>query len=115
MMNWTDARQSSSCAHVVRSYPKTPLSSTAGYARVNTRHVSIAWQPGIESDRHEPCALRLQTERPATHLVSERARHSRVFGGLHPAALMPEKAQMILARAHEYAYSRVFCGSHLPG
>jgi acid phosphatase (class A) len=30
------------------------------------------------------------------------------------AALMPEKAQAILARAHEYAYSRVVCGAHYP-
>jgi acid phosphatase (class A) len=28
------------------------------------------------------------------------------------AALMPEKAQPILARASEYAYSRVVCGAH---
>jgi acid phosphatase (class A) len=28
------------------------------------------------------------------------------------AALMPEKAAPILARAHEYAYSRVVCGAH---
>jgi len=32
----------------------------------------------------------------------------------HLAALMPEKAQAILARAHEYAYSRVVCGAHYP-
>jgi len=31
------------------------------------------------------------------------------------ANLMPEKAQPILARAHEYAYSRVVCGAHYPG
>jgi acid phosphatase (class A) len=30
------------------------------------------------------------------------------------AALMPEKAQAILDRAHEYAYSRVVCGAHYP-
>jgi acid phosphatase (class A) len=30
------------------------------------------------------------------------------------AALMPEKAQSILARAHEYAYSRLVCGAHYP-
>ena len=27
---------------------------------------------------------------------------------------MPEKAQPILARAQEYAYSRVVCGAHYP-
>jgi acid phosphatase (class A) len=30
------------------------------------------------------------------------------------AALMPEKAQPILDRAQEYAYSRVVCGAHYP-
>ncbi len=30
------------------------------------------------------------------------------------AALMPEKAQVILARAGQYAYSRVICGAHYP-
>jgi len=30
------------------------------------------------------------------------------------AALMPEKAQAILARAQEYAYSRIVCGAHYP-
>jgi acid phosphatase (class A) len=30
------------------------------------------------------------------------------------AALMPEKAQVILARAEQYAYSRVVCGAHYP-
>ena len=30
------------------------------------------------------------------------------------AALMPEKAQAILDRAHEYAYRRVVCGAHYP-
>jgi acid phosphatase (class A) len=30
------------------------------------------------------------------------------------AALMPEKAQAILARAQDYAYSRVVCGAHYP-
>jgi len=30
------------------------------------------------------------------------------------AALMPEKAQAILSRAHEYAYSCVVCGAHYP-
>jgi acid phosphatase (class A) len=30
------------------------------------------------------------------------------------AALMPEEAQAILARAQEYAYSRVVCGAHYP-
>ena len=30
------------------------------------------------------------------------------------AALMPEKAQVILDRAQEYAYSRVVCGAHYP-
>ena len=30
------------------------------------------------------------------------------------AQLMPEKAQPILARAQEYAYSRVVCGAHYP-
>jgi len=30
------------------------------------------------------------------------------------AALMPDKAQAILARAHDYAYSRVICGAHYP-
>jgi acid phosphatase (class A) len=30
------------------------------------------------------------------------------------AALMPDKAQAILARAHEYAYSRLICGAHYP-
>ena len=30
------------------------------------------------------------------------------------AALMPENAQAILARAQEYAYSRVVCGAHYP-
>lgn len=30
------------------------------------------------------------------------------------AALMPEKAQAILDRAQEYAYSRVVCGAHYP-
>lgn len=30
------------------------------------------------------------------------------------AALMPEKAQAILARAHDYAYSRLVCGAHYP-
>jgi acid phosphatase (class A) len=31
------------------------------------------------------------------------------------AALMPEKAQAILARSEQYAYSRVVCGAHYPG
>lgn len=30
------------------------------------------------------------------------------------AALMPEKAQAILGRAQDYAYSRVVCGAHYP-
>lgn len=30
------------------------------------------------------------------------------------AALMPQKAQAILARAHDYAYSRLVCGAHYP-
>lgn len=30
------------------------------------------------------------------------------------AALMPEKAQAILDRAQEYAYSRIVCGAHYP-
>lgn len=30
------------------------------------------------------------------------------------AALMPEKAQPILARARDYAYSRIVCGAHYP-
>ena len=30
------------------------------------------------------------------------------------SALMPEKSQAILARAQQYAYSRVVCGSHYP-
>lgn len=27
---------------------------------------------------------------------------------------MPEKAQAVLARAHEHAYSRIVCGAHYP-
>jgi acid phosphatase (class A) len=34
--------------------------------------------------------------------------------GLILARLMPEKAQAILGRAQEYAYSRVVCGAHYP-
>jgi len=34
--------------------------------------------------------------------------------GLVLADLMPDKAQAILARAQDYAYSRVVCGSHYP-
>jgi acid phosphatase (class A) len=30
------------------------------------------------------------------------------------AALMPDKAQAILARAQDYAYSRIVCGAHYP-
>ena len=30
------------------------------------------------------------------------------------AALMPQKAQAILARAQDYAYSRIVCGAHYP-
>jgi acid phosphatase (class A) len=30
------------------------------------------------------------------------------------AQLMPEKAQAILARAQEYAFSRIVCGAHYP-
>ena len=34
--------------------------------------------------------------------------------GLVLAELMPDKAQAILARAQDYAFSRVVCGSHFP-
>ena len=30
------------------------------------------------------------------------------------ANLLPSKSEAILARAHDYAYSRVICGAHYP-
>lgn len=66
-----------------------------------------AIDPGLVACDYKPNAA------PLTSYPSGHATLSYSLGYVL-AALMPEKAQTILARAHEYAYSRVVCGAHYP-